>query len=98
VTDAVRQWQMHGGRNFRGTWFAVGDERYVQLHGTQPIPVLVTMDDEGDYLGWIEAGKSEPDLIQHRKIFNIQFPYGYQAEVEAGRGEVVGLRIEEVRT
>jgi hypothetical protein len=96
--DVVREWRMHGSRNSRGTWYAVGDVRYVRLHGTQPIPVLVTADDEGDYLGWVEAGKSEPVMIQHREIFNIQFPYGYQAEVRAGHGEAVGLRIEEVRT
>lgn len=59
--------------------------------------LIVTTDAEGDYLGWIETGKSEPEMIQHREIFNIQFPYGYRAEVEAGRGEAVRLRVEEVR-
>lgn len=100
MTDAVREWRMHGGRNIQGTWFVVGDERYVRLHGVyrnRVIPVLVTTDDEGDYLGWIETGKSEPDLIQHKEIFNIQFPYGYRVEVKAGRGVAVRLRIEEVR-
>jgi hypothetical protein len=66
------------------------------MHGVEPVPVLVTEDDEGDYLGWIRTGKTDLVMIQHRHIFNVQFPHGYRVEVEAGRGEAVHLRIEEV--
>lgn len=33
-------------------------------------------------------------MVQHARIFNVQFPGGYQAEVAAGRGEAVRVRIE----
>lgn len=66
------------------------------MHGVEPVSVLVTEDGEGDYLGWIGTGKTDPVMIQRRGIFDVQFPYGHRAEVEAGRGEAVPLRIEEV--
>jgi hypothetical protein len=96
MTDEVREWRMYGARNGRGTWWAVGDHQYVRIHGVDPVPVSVTEDGEGDYLGWIQTGESEPCMIQHRQIFNVQFPYGYAAEVAVGHGEAVRLRVEEV--
>lgn len=96
MTGEVREWRMYGARNDRGTWWAVGFEPYVRMHGVEPVSVLMTEDGEGDYLGWIQAGESDPYMIQHRQIFDVQFPYGHTVEVEAGRGEAVRLRIEEV--
>jgi hypothetical protein len=62
--------------------------------------VLVTEDPSGGYLGWLPTETEfrrvtgEPIMIQHRKIFNIQFPDGYKAEEEVGHGHAIPLRIE----
>lgn len=57
--------------------------------------VELVADPEGDFLGWldVEEGNSVPVLVQHRKVFPIQFTYGVQAEVDAGRGIAVGLTL-----
>lgn len=88
-------WRMHGWPNGHGGWSALGDERYVRLHGCKdPVAVTVTEDPEADYLGWIGTEDTAPNMIQHKRIFEIQFPYGSKAEVERGRGRVVPVRIE----
>lgn len=96
-----RVWQMHGHAADNGTWVAVGAEWWVRIHGygPPPVPVTVTEDDDGDYMGWIDFKGDEPRepaLIQHHRIFEVQFPYGSKAEVEHGRGEAVRLRISAV--
>lgn len=53
-------------------------------------------DAEGDLRGWIDTGETEIVMVQHKKIFPIQFAYGVEAEVEHGKGEVVSLRIEKI--
>ncbi len=65
-----------------------------------PVPVNVTVDPEGIYLGWIEIAprggrepSDVPELIQHHKLFDMQFTYGAQAEADRGRGRVVRLSI-----
>lgn len=95
-----RTWSMFGHAS-HGTWVTVGDERFLRLHGYEeaPVPVTVTEDPDGDYMGWIEfddAGKpvEDPHFIQHHRIFDVQFPYGHKAEVERGRGEALRLAIE----
>lgn len=57
--------------------------------------ITVTEDATGDHLGWIDAGHQDdpPTMIQHQKIFDISFPYGSQAAVEAGRGRIVRLSV-----
>lgn len=88
-------WQMFGWPNGHGGWSALGDERYVRLHGcSEPVAVIVTEDPEADHLGWIGTEDTAPNMIQHKRIFEIQFPYGSKAEVERGRGRVVPVRIE----
>lgn len=94
MSDA-RTWQMLGHRTGRGDWVAIGDDWFVRAHGCEaPIPVTLTEDPAGDYMGWIKSGKDEPIMIQHHQIFDIQFPYGHKAEQERGYGEAVRLRIE----
>jgi hypothetical protein len=97
MTNTARVWQMHGHAADNGVWVAVGEEWWVRIHGygPPPVPVTVAEDPEGDYMGWIATGEDppEPGLIQHHRIFNIQFPDGYQAEVTHGRGEAVRLSI-----
>lgn len=78
----------------RDVWVAIGSDWFVREHGCkQPIPVTLTEDAEGDYMGWIGSDEQEPCMILHHKIFDIQFPYGHKAEVDRGRGEAVRLRI-----
>lgn len=49
------------------------------------------------YYGWIRVEEDEPTMIQHHSpMFNIQFPYGPEAEENLGRGRIVRLEIEEV--
>lgn len=97
-------WEMFAMPNGHGDWSALGNERYVRLHGcANPTPVTVTQDLEGNYLGWIDAegelkGDDVPVMIQRKEIFNIQFPYGYQAEEKAGRGRAIRLTIKEMTT
>lgn len=98
VADLVEgrtRWEMFGWRDEeRGHWVALGARRFVQFHGcADPIPVTVTEDAEGTHLGWIATEEPAPRMILRREIFEIQFPYGSKAEVEAGRGRVVRLSI-----
>lgn len=96
-------WTMFGypSPDREDTWYALGDERYVRMHGcAEPVPVEVIESSDGTHLGWIDAedeleGDDTPVMIQHEKIFNIQFPYGWQAEAKHGRGRAVRLTIKE---
>jgi len=53
-------------------------------------------DPEGDLRGWVPTGKTMVEMVQHHRVFPIQFTYGVEAELERGNGEVVPLRIEKV--
>lgn len=94
-------WQMFAGRDERNGGFRnIGHRRYVEMYGHDPVAVTVTEDPDGPYFGWLRAATSwseavtEPSMIQqHEGIFGMQFPYGYEAEVKAGRGRVVKLSI-----
>lgn len=90
-----RAWNLFGHQADNGTWVAVGSEFFVKNHGyeTSPVPVTVTENPDGDYLGWLDAASTTPALIQHHRIFNIQFPYGYKAEEDRGAGVAVRLSI-----
>lgn len=91
----VRSWSLFG-RSRDGRWLTVGPEFYVKLHGSDPVPVEVVEDPDGEYLGYIPTGEVVPTLILHSRIFEIQFPYGSHAEVKRGKGEVVSLSIFDV--
>ena len=96
-------WTMFGypAPDREDTWYALGDERYVRMYGcAEPVPVEVIEDADGTHLGWIDAddernGDDTPVMIQHHKIFNVQFLYGYQAEEKAEHGRAVRLTIKE---
>lgn len=95
-------WDTFGmpSRNPRGAeWLAIGDKRDLRMHGcAQPVPVTLISDVKGDYRGWVSHNASDmkksPTMVQHKKIFNVQFPSGAEAAEQAGRGRVVLLRIE----
>lgn len=87
----ARTWDMFAAVHPDGRWYALYDHpRAVEMHagpGVPPIPVTLVEDDNGDHMGWVAA--NEPDrliMVQHVRLFNMQFPYGHRAEVESGRG------------
>ena len=77
-------------------------ERSVCAYGDDPVPVVVTEDPEGGHWGWLGRrlpGEEEPipTMVQpHRGIFDMQFAYGARAEVDAGRGEIIRLRVQDL--
>jgi hypothetical protein len=94
-------WEMFGYPKGDGDWLVVDSYRVVKAHGyPEPVPVVVTEDPDGNYLGWIEAEDEKADIatvpimITYAKIFEINFAYGSAAEEAAGRGRVVRLRVD----
>lgn len=86
-----------------GEYQHIGDKWWVEIHGLPDpvVPVAVTEVEadspDGTHWGWIDASgcdDGKPVMIwAFRGAFDAQFPYGPRAEVEAGRGRVVRLRI-----
>lgn len=101
-TDGPRQWAMYAqrqehvvdGREF----MEFGAEQWVRMcYGGDVRPVILTEDPDGMYWGWIDADDpdQEPTMVQpHEGMFSMQFPYGPQAEVNRGQGEIVRLRVD----
>jgi hypothetical protein len=87
----------------KGQYQNIGDKRWVELHGLPDPVVPVTVAEvaadaaDGTHWGWIWAadrGSGRPVMIwAFRGAFDVQFPYGPDAEAEAGKGRVVRLRI-----
>lgn len=97
------RWRMWAHRYNNGDLHNLGSRRYVEAHGlTNPIlevDVVEVADDDPatTHWGWMQAGKTEPVMIYPREVlFRVCFPYGVQAEVDAGRGRVVRLAVTEV--
>ena len=87
--DAVTRW-MHVQKDERTTRHYSPDRPIV--------PVNIVEDLEGDYLGWLPSGHADQvRLVQHHRLFNMQFPYGYEAEADAGKGEAIRVRIDDVK-
>lgn len=93
------EWHMHAADH--GTHYSgVGTEWYARQYG-RAVPVLVSENPEGEYTGWFDAedelnGRTQPTLVCRKEVFDVQFHYGSQAEVERGRGRTVSLSIEEL--
>lgn len=94
MTEGGGRWPTLGGAYDPGKWACFGSDWYVRAHGFTPQAVTLVEDPDGDYRGWIGTGETDPEVVLYGKIFDIQFPYGAQAEVDAGRGRVVRLRVE----
>lgn len=95
----MTEWEMFGwrGDKLEDHWLAIGEYHYVRFHGCdEPTPITVMEDSDGTHLGWIDTGETDPVMVLDHRIFEIQFPYGSNAEVEAGKGRVVRLSIREV--
>ena len=67
------------------------DPKIVALYGEKPVPVTLTEDETGDLRGWIEQGTDIPVMVQHKAVFDMQFPYASKVAVAAGEGVVVHL-------
>lgn len=70
-----------------------GDIRAVRAYGHDELLAEVTLveDPKGLLLGWMSNDHDYPVMVQHHRLFNMQFPSGYEAEVERGGGTVVRL-------
>lgn len=94
---AARSWEVLGARS-GGTWVCFGSPRDLRLRGhVAGVPVRLVEDPGGDYRGWLPRADRlprPPVMVQHRRVFEVQFPDGSAAEAAAGRGEVVRLRVE----
>lgn len=92
-----RTWQMFALFRDNGEPYAVYEyEQAVRMCGGEPVPITVIEDPAGDQLGWLDTDATVPVMIQHKRSFDIQFAYGSRAEVEAGRGSIVPLRVERI--
>lgn len=96
-----RCWDMYAGLRdgVHGPEYAdfFDDPRGVKFSGHDDVHrVRLTEDPDGHLRGWIDTGDTTVAMIEHRQIFEIQFPYGSAAHVELGHGEVVSLRVEAI--
>lgn len=102
-------WEMHAGRDeHNGGFRNIGHPSYVKSYGhTEAVQVLVSEDPDGPYWGWLRFASEAngrawrpadeaPVMIQrHEGVFSMQFTYGPEAEVKAGKGRIVHLKITE---
>ena len=91
------RWRMWAVRDSADTFSYPGHRRYAAAHATQGEPVvavIVSEDPDGPYWGWIHTDGDEPQMIyRHGVAFRMCFPYGPQAEQDAGRGRIVHLTV-----
>ncbi|SIH20189.1 Uncharacterised protein [Mycobacteroides abscessus subsp. abscessus] len=91
-----RSWPARAHRP--AAWFTsiyIGADDRVAAIADAEAHVVVTEDPAGEYLGWLDTGREldPPVLIQHAKVFGVQFVYGLQAELDAAKGTVVRLSV-----
>ncbi|MGV8910450.1 MAG: hypothetical protein ACOH1Y_15825 [Propionicimonas sp.] len=95
-----RNWDLYGhhAQDSKGAQHLnlFSDIRSVKMCGSPDPIVKVSLveDPYGDYQGWVATGETQIIMVQHHRIFNMQFPAGYKAEVDLGRGEAVRLRVD----
>lgn len=56
--------------------------------------VTVTEDPAGEYLAWQDTGSDDIALVQQERVFAFQFMYGVEAEIKAGAGRTIRVRID----
>jgi hypothetical protein len=69
-----------------------GEKWWVEMHGLEEpiVEVEITENPNGQYYGWLETGKTIPELIMPNvHCFNVCFAYGPQADVDAGQGIIM---------
>jgi len=60
------------------------------------VAVRLIEDPEGNYMGWIPTGQTEPIMVIRKHIFDIQFPDGHKANERDGKGLAISLRVEKI--
>lgn len=95
---AEREWCVYAHEYPEGFRHMFPDMRPTRMSNPAREVVLVRLveDEEGEYCGWRYAGDKKICLVQRAALFAMQFPYGPQAEADAGRGEIIRLRAEKV--
>lgn len=95
---APREWSAFSEER-NGTFVTI--EKWVEAMLFSGVPqerivkVRLIEDPAGDFAGWLDANENgEICMVQHKRVFPIQFPYGVQAAEENGDGKAVSLRIE----
>jgi hypothetical protein len=104
-----RIWRAFASRGHQGRLINIYTWRQaLQMSGVPDDEIVVVElveDPDGVYAGWLrtdeEAARGklqrhEITLVQSRQIFDVQFPYGAEAEVKAGKGQIVYLRVEQL--
>lgn len=107
VDERAVTWRMHAARDTHNgghRWF--GARQFVQMHGVEDRDIFevdLTENPEGPYFGWLGAAylhyaaDEAPVMIQQNEgIFDMQFAYGAQVEVEHGHGRIVRMTCKEV--
>ena len=100
-------WQMWAGERLERdgetrTIVHVGQQHFARYSGVrEPFEVCVTEVPEGEHthVGWMRLGLDRCDdiptmIYEHLHLLQVCMPYGIKAEVEAGHGRVVYLKIE----
>ena len=57
------------------------------------VRVVVESDPEGEYVGWVSTDRKVTMIFANIVLLKICFPYGLEAAIESGRGQVVKLKI-----
>lgn len=104
-----RIWRAFASRGHQGRLINIHTWRQaLQMSGVPDDEIVVVElveDQDGVYAGWLRTDKEvargklqrhEITLVQSRQIFDVQFPYGAEAEVKVGNGEIVYLRAEQL--
>lgn len=92
---------MHAHRYESGQLRNLGERWWVECHLLSDPIVAVAVEETPDgeeptHWGWVRTGDDAPIMIYPRKsLLEMCFPYGTDAEVEAGRGRVVRLTVTE---
>lgn len=94
-----REWFAFSERRTDGKFTTIEKWQEAMLFSGVPqsriVKVRLVEDAEGEYLGWLDNDDNgEISMIQHNRVFAIQFPYGVAAAVERGEGVPVPLRVE----
>lgn len=95
MQNEPRRWAMYAC-DYGDYYCHVGTKDWVKLFFSDQsiVPVEIIEDPEGRYWGWIESGKERPSMIMPSEIhFRVCFPYGPEALVEMGRGEIIRMSI-----
>ena len=93
------EWTMWAHRYELGLFMHASEDRgWVKMHGLDDpvVKVSVRESPKGEYWGWLDATETVPCMIwKGKKVFDVCFPYGPEAEEKAGKGRIVRLDVTE---